>query len=396
MLNSIDLHGFESYYYCKSNWAFKSLELHHLKKLYASLAMNVTTTLKSCDELRPPVKWDYQLSVYLYIFVYGPLTVVGIFLNIISLFVFHRLQNSIYFTIQILAVYDTLFISCAFLMYPFRIIYLYIVLGDLILRFDDWHFGWEIILPVLPLFYSFQTLRNWTVVVVSIERLIVVSFPLKHMVFWRRKTKICLSLFLALTFVVLHWSYFFPKNIPIQWNWPCLKRGQYAFTIWLNPKRYIVFVYDYTLVHRISYFLYLIGTILAPFMILMISNILLVFFVWRAKRLRAKLISTDSQNKQEQILLKMVLSIVAVYIFLEFPASIDRFRAIVPFMNERIAMAIRKIGYVLTMGDSSVNFLIYCATNDSFKLVARQMFLKLYRNILMTKSNSENELVSGH
>ncbi|XP_074655682.1 uncharacterized protein LOC141909195 [Tubulanus polymorphus] len=340
--------------------------------------MSTNTTIVDCDNL-PAIRKDLKFSIYLYIFVYGPITLFGICLNIATIVAFRKLRNSVYYAVEMVAMFDLLFSVAAFTIYPLRSIYIHIVLGDLVFRINDWHFGQEIITVILPFFNVFQMARNWSVVVVSLERLLVVLFPLKIKTAWKKSTMNAICASYTIMSIATNWKYFFPLRIPGLWKWPCLKPGQFAFTSLLDREYVIEPPYNYEFPMHLEYQLFIFGTVGLPFLILLTINVCLVISVFVARKKRKLLTSVkDTSNKkagQEGQVLKMVIAIVVIYFMCESPGCFDRlffflFNDIIPFYAQ---MIVRKVALAFSVLNSSLNFFAYCLTNAKFKMTVKAM-----------------------
>ncbi|XP_074641259.1 uncharacterized protein LOC141899008 [Tubulanus polymorphus] len=342
----------------------------------------------------PPYRWDYAFSVYLYLGAYFPTAIIGILLNIVTIIVFNKMGVASYRSIIILAWFDLLYVITVFIMYPFRIMILITIFGySPIFGYDDWYFGHELIIWTLPLFFAFQMSRNWAVVIVNLERLFVVMSPLYYKRFWGKKQLIGVTVFIFIFSVFCNWPFFFPLTLPGPATWPCLYHGPgpRVFTMGAFGAKTIRTIFDYSAgwAGRFTGFTYLYMMVIVPLFSLIIVNIVLLSFILRhrlAKRrqmLSADGVSKDSrsQSTHEAKILKMVLSIVLVFFVCEIPAGLDRlfyfvwrsFGITVNISGDH-SMVMRKVGILLSCVDSSLNFIIYCATNDIFRKAGSKLF----------------------
>ncbi|XP_074645981.1 neuroglian-like [Tubulanus polymorphus] len=68
---------------------------------------------------------------------------------------------------------------------------------------NDWNFGWIFISVAMPFFYMFQMTRNWCTVLLSLERLIVVLFPIKSRQFPKKRISTWAMAFILLQIVTI-------------------------------------------------------------------------------------------------------------------------------------------------------------------------------------------------
>ncbi|XP_074660574.1 uncharacterized protein LOC141913034 [Tubulanus polymorphus] len=344
--------------------------------IYPSKMINLTTRLE-CDEWRArTVKWEYEFSVYLYLGLYGPTSFSGIVLNVFTLIILRRMNNAVYYLIKVLAAYDILYSVSVFFMFPLRTIHIFNALGDIIIRRDDWYYGWEFIYPFIGFYRVFLLIRNWTVVLISFERLVVVLFPLKHRLFWTRKT-VNAILFILNVFSLL---VYMPNFIPAWSLRPVSCTAGLATFVKhkegsVNP---IVSAWWRFSDNTGSSYL----TAIVPMFKLIVINVVLItaMIVSRLKRRFIVSKSTPTTAK-EQRALQMAFAIVLNYIACESFTFFDRLyykgyirvRFFKSLSQYESTMVLRKIAIGLTVFDSCGNFFIYFLTNNTFKRAVQDM-----------------------
>ncbi|XP_074657150.1 uncharacterized protein LOC141910315 [Tubulanus polymorphus] len=343
------------------------------------MAVNRSWYWVSNCTIKPPITTKYFYHIVFYAGICGPIALAGLVLNSLSIAVFARLNNKAYHSINILAIVDMIYSTNSFFMYPVRAIYVYAILGDLVFRWDDWRFGWEFIVWTWPLLWPLHLLRNGCVVVVSVERVLVIVFPLKYHKFWKRWVIDCIVSMIAVFGFIIYIN-LMPNRLPGLWKWPCLKPKQFAYTVYWrhNPPGVIKtpviqfrrgeFIPKFPFNHRAVF------NGVLPISILISINFVLLAFYFRSKYQRSKLTATQSKSTSDMALFRMVVAVVFAYIALEIPTvanSIGPLAKIWSFkqFGQKIAMATSWL-------NSVVNFTIYCATNKKFRATAKEIFKK--------------------
>ncbi|XP_074658672.1 galanin receptor type 2-like [Tubulanus polymorphus] len=359
-----------------------------------------TSSSRPCtsDDI-PPITWYTRFSFYLFAFVIFPVCAIAIVVNILTLVVLRQLDNSsAYRGIKILAVFDLLFSLDMFFMYPVRIVRVHHTLGEALFRFDDWTFGWDISTVTLPFFFPLLLLRNWTVVLVSVERFLAVRFPFTHQNILKTKIVVVVVVVFGLGSFGLFWHFIAPDRSPSLWRWRCLKPGQYAYVLegktLLEPE----IKQKYAVPDRYSF---TIGGVVLPIVGVIVSNCLLMTALKSAKKQRGKFVnattmsrtSTQSAQQSKQIL-KMVTIVVIFFFVCEMPGSVDRllvlFRVDTKFLSVETKMVFRKLALLLTIVDSCGNFFIYCLTNARFRDATRRVcVVPSFRTITNQRSSCD-------
>ncbi|XP_074645817.1 uncharacterized protein LOC141902074 [Tubulanus polymorphus] len=340
------------------------------------------------------VKWTLKFGVYMYVGFYGPFSVMGVVINLFTLLILRKLNNAVYYLIKVLAVFDILYCLSVFVLYPLRIIHLFSTLGDIVLRRDDWHYGWEFIYTSIGFYYYFQLVRNWSVVLLSLERLVIVVFPMKARVFWTRKLVNRLIGFVNFVSLVTFLPSFFPtfKLKPLR----CKHTGlptyvTRGYSIWYDMMGCVLRVW--------FRFRDGVGTsvlsVIAPMATLIGMNIVLVLALIIDKYRRQKLTATSSEDNakssREQKVARMALAVVFIYIVFEFLTFLEKLYYSMgkplPMWNlEGIdevesLMIYRKMAIGLTVMDSCANFFVYCLTNGNFRNAAREILSKPFHRV---------------
>ncbi|XP_074661564.1 G-protein coupled receptor daf-37-like [Tubulanus polymorphus] len=332
-----------------------------------------------CDEWKDlPLRSDLKFSVYMYIGMYLPACVMGIAFNIFNILVLGKLKGAMYFLVKCLAINDLAFSIAAFVIFPLRTIYIFAVLGDILFRRDDWFFGAWFIYLGTPFFYIFQTTRNWCTTILSFERLIVIMFPMSSRNLPKKVISTIAMLVVGAFAFAFHFVHFLPyqrmPSIGCPARWPYVTHFSGTYDL-IPPKIYIFWRW-----HISDEYMFLWFTVTAPLAILVVMNVALVAAVlFRKFSRRSELGVKDDSSKNELRVLRMVMSVIGVYIVCEGLGFLDRMNSWNWFKitNKKSQMILRKVSLGFSIIDSSVNFGIYCLTNEHFRKQAIDMVERL-------------------
>ncbi|XP_074661548.1 uncharacterized protein LOC141914182 [Tubulanus polymorphus] len=330
-------------------------------------------------------KWKHKFSVYLYLAFYGPVTVSGMGLNVLTLVVLHRMArtSASYYIIKVLAVYDAMYSACAFCLYPLRTARVYHILGDLVFRVDDYAYGWEFITVTVGLYAVFVLVRNWCVVLLSFERLVVVAFPLKSRLFWTRSVVNAALVVVNLFAFVARFPSIVPRN-PLRWRRCNPQPNSYYFMMRDGRYQFTQTALFLGWIHFTDYWVTLVAVCGVPILSLIAINTALIAVLFAGKIRQNRLLTSNeippppsSLNKEKHIL-KMAASVVIAYMILESPHLFHRlYRAGLLGHGGQFSTEFLKLAIGGTLVDSNVNFYIYCLTNAKFKVTAHYLVVEM-------------------
>lgn len=131
-----------------------------------------------------PFHHTYVETFYLFVCGIGPICLLGLLLNCLNLIVLSKKTHfASHSLLRVLAVSDIVFLLTCAVHFVFRHLYAYAILGDQVFRRGD--------REIIPLLYWYSIApyqmalqnRNWTIVLISLERLISIRWPM-----WASKT----------------------------------------------------------------------------------------------------------------------------------------------------------------------------------------------------------------
>jgi hypothetical protein len=290
-----------------------------------------------------------------------PVAVLGAILNIINLIVLrmHKTSLTSVFLLRILAGCDLFFLVTSLVFFTLRHAVVYITNRKVIFGRRDTFIGVEIFYATIPIYFCSLQARNWLVVLLTVERFLNIVFPLwaKTTCSIRNFTKIIMFVFVSSLACHLprFWSQYLIKEIN-----PCT--GLTEFSI---KARQWETTYDQ--------YVYIIALVLVPLFLIYILNTFLIIALRRAMVRRSKMAADGQQKDQGQNQATMtVVSVVILFTICETPASMDRLAGLAGFSQSFAPDGLfrnymRKVGLLLIVFDSSVNFVAYCASNRTFR-----------------------------
>ena len=322
-----------------------------------------------------PTRQVYIDVFIMYIAGIGSITLIGLTLNVINILVLRHQPSSInsILLLQYLAVTDVMFLLVCFVYFPLRHLLTLIVYGDEIFKQNDWLHMSDLLAVIHPLFFITQNHRNWTVVLITMERFLSIAFP-----FWARgaltKPRLRLAFILLGGLSVGGPSiYWFRTGYYTYFN-RCVNR---VVQIVRYPKTTdVYFDYYYTVV-----------TVTVPMMLIYVMNMILIYVMRKSLQTRVKLTHQTHDTKLQRQANAMVVSMMIVFTVCESLSCVDRVLTMVGTKfstHSKIKNYLRKLGLLLNVVDSAFNFVAYCASNPSF----RRGFLSLIRHETKTISSA--------
>ena len=301
-----------------------------------------------------PIRQIYIDVFGMYVGGIGTIALVGLAFNVINITLLRHQRSNInsILLLQYLAVTDILFLLVCFAYFPLRHLLTLIIYGDEIFKDDDWYQLPHILSVVHPLFYITQNFRNWTVVLITIDRFLSIAFPL-----WARSalTKQRLKVAFIVLGVVSAWPARLWLNMYFR---PYFNKCFNREAFWMDFK-FPYFGYYYTFT-----------TVVIPMMLIYLMNIILIYVMRRSYRTRAKLRQQKQDSKQQRQVNAMVISMMVVFTLCETLACVDRLMTAAGMKfpkHSKFKNYSRKLGLLLNVVDSAFNFLAYCASNPSFR-----------------------------
>ena len=281
------------------------------------------------------------------------LSMVGLLANtlVIVVIVGGSLRHSVFMTLLIvLAVADNLVLLSTDLLQPG-------VFGHI--------FG-QALLPCRVLLYIVQssgTMSSWMIVLISIERFMAISYPLKVHIYFSMKRSCILILCLGVLICVVKVYRFFFASIAMSYDLPiCMitrpnERSNIFFSI-LDGLLYC----------------------LIPFCLISILNVMIVKKLKSIKAFRARSqVHSQSSTHRDRSLVPMMLALSLVFAVTTFPVNVLLITSLILEDNAYELNKSYNWVFVLTIGLANlnhiVNFFLYCITGSVF----RNAFLSLFK-----------------
>ncbi|XP_074658328.1 FMRFamide receptor-like [Tubulanus polymorphus] len=315
------------------------------------------TDVTECSYLSKNNVW---LTVLLY--VSTPICLTGFVLNAISFVILrkHSSRSNSFHLLQILAVVDNCFLLVSVSLVNVRRFFSYLTYGRRFFYLSDAFIGPRFLVYLAPPHLIMRMIRNWLIVLISLDRVIHIVFPLKSIVLC---TKFKLNLSFAFIvvfsaglqgfkFCCLRFSHQIPKcpavNIP-------LLRFHAEFPGGVD---------ELTIVTSI---------IILPFVILCVTNTILSVHLYKARAKRQTMATSGGTHGKDQELQAtlLALGIVATFLVCESPNSVERIVEIVFYNGRRLRT--HPMMQVSIQMDSCVNFLVYCLSSKKFRTLTAQM-----------------------
>ncbi|XP_074663037.1 FMRFamide receptor-like [Tubulanus polymorphus] len=310
----------------------------------------------------------------------GLLCAIGFVGNLLSFIVLwkDRSQSTTNFLLQALAIADTLLLIDCIMVMTLRSIYPY--LGIL----KSYYQSMPYMMPYLwPFAMMAQTITNWLVILVTIERYIVVCKPLRAMR-WCTKQKakrgVTLVFILAIIYSIPR---FFEFKVIVFTN-ICANNQTYALredtSLRINP----IFNISYRII------LYFLLIAVGPVVILVILNFKLIRALHKAQRERIILTRSRSTKGQQSQAgnTTVIVAVVTQFIICQMPALVHQVLewSHLPINHTAQSYSVA-VSNMLVAFNSSTNFFIYCLFGRKFRSI-------LIR--LLCGSTSKSSFVSRH
>ena len=317
-----------------------------------------------------PVKRVYTEMFFLYVAGIGSTCLIGLVLNSINLMVLGRQKMELksHLMLRVLAVSDMVFLVTCLVHFVLRHLVALSIYGTALWRRRDrelmplWY--WY---SLPPYFMALQN-RNWIIVLVTTERLLAILAPFWSRVSVTRSRIYKVVVVNAVIAVGMQMSRFFDR-VQKPSTFKCAEPYESVYI--LQPWGQVQ--------DRIGY---VIMVIAIPLTLLYVMNIALIIALYRISAKRAQLHEGDLRQAtaQRQATL-MVIAMLVVFTVCETPAGLDRiarlagakFSSTDPFFH-----CGRRVGLLLIVMDSAVNFLAYCASNRRFRNTLRHLCGKFF------------------
>ncbi|XP_074651640.1 putative G-protein coupled receptor F59B2.13 [Tubulanus polymorphus] len=299
---------------------------------------------------------EWSGRFYINVFVLPQIMLTGLVMNSLIIAIFTRLKSShpSIHLLKCLAIADISLLLSHFLADTLRYLLFYVNYGDNVF-IDPFH-----IYPKMYAYgarvlrFGFMYQRNWLTVLIQLERLLTVLFPLKASQWWTKKRMNRIITVATLSFFL--WSIYFPLSVKIEdYTNPCY--GQQYRIASKNPKIYFLCNKLLDPVFRLIF----------PSAIILIVNTALIATLCVKFRQRKKLGGTGSQQtlKGDSKATRMVISMSITFLLLEMPETFSKVRSYA-LPNAVIWEVAFDIAHISGDVDSCVNFILYCIVNKQF------------------------------
>ncbi|CAC5393223.1 unnamed protein product [Mytilus coruscus] len=229
-----------------------------------------------------------------------------------------------------------------------------------------------------PLFFvitSFSRISAWLVVLVSIERVIAVTFPMKIKI-WVSKERMLMAVIVIyiLTFIFLS-PIAFQYTVGSMFN-----RRTNTTSYFISTSQFYSSYEDILTIHN-----EILGTVLfryLPVFLTMLFNLIIIINLQRRSLRRKGMTTSKTDNKSEDKITRMLLIISAVCLLCTTPGSllllvsrfVDGFEFFGKYHN--IFVVFSDLSLLLSMINSSVNFIIYMVCNKQFSEAYKKIFCR--------------------
>ncbi|KAK3106510.1 hypothetical protein FSP39_021445 [Pinctada imbricata] len=242
-----------------------------------------------------------------------------------------------------------------------------------------------------PIFYlktSFDRISVWLVVLISIERFLAVSFPLKIKI-WVSKARMFIA---VVTIYILTLASLSP--IAAQYTTGTLHNPRTnSTTYFIKPSQFYFNNIDFLKIHNeifgIAVFRYI------PVILVILFNSVIMVSLQRRAKWRSKKSSLKSKDEAQAKITRMLLIVSLVCLICTTPGAIFiLYSQIDPdfvFMGKyhNFFLVISDMCMLLEVINSSANFVIYMLCNEQFYQVYKKMFCSWIKKARPSKPNKE-------
>ncbi|XP_074641414.1 FMRFamide receptor-like [Tubulanus polymorphus] len=321
----------------------------------------------------------HAVSVFIYyvnVALIGPVAITGVILNVINIIALNRqrMAAAAVFMLEFLALLDIGVLITGFIYFVLRYMYGNRGVSKHGFYYSGWGFNLSLALKIDPLYNALLQTRNWCLVLISVDRLIVILAPLKAKIWSTRKNAIKSIAVLVVFDVVLRVL----NSLYVQKFH--LTLGTNLCTGETHLKARKISPLNPATIYAIENASYIVCFVTLPLILLIIINAVLITSLAKSQKSRESMTQNDqrvtSGHKQAT---KMIVGIITVFIICESAPSIDRLAKL--FLKHGYPRAIeiklnylRRISLFLVIADSSLNFFVYFFSNFKFRLVVLQLF----------------------
>nr|XP_012236068.1 PREDICTED: putative G-protein coupled receptor F59B2.13 [Linepithema humile] len=249
------------------------------------------------------------------------------------------------------------------------------------------------LVDILTFFFEFMSV--WLVVVFTIERYIVTKYPLLRRAWCtvkRAKIIVITLIGLAILYTILHVFLFIGLKYYLDEVSYFEKKGINVYDLY----KYIKFEKQ-TGVRKIRTVIDSITLFTLPALVIVICNTLIGYHIYQQNRVRKMLITaSDSSNERTQIfsdkklqykITRMLILVSSIFVILKLPEHY--FHYISSYIPKYVNLLVMYIIFkLLDTAHYSINFVLYCATGQTFRRELIHMFTK--RKNVSKNKNEEN------
>ena len=231
--------------------------------------------------------------------------------------------------------------------------------------------------------HSLITISAWTLVAVTVERVIIVYFPLKAKSVISTGRARATIIVIDILCLILHLHYFFTYG-PVYGS-----DGQVTNPCAVVEGSEVQMYY----ISRVRPWQDLVFRTAAPFFTLLMCNCLIVFRLFQHMRHSKQLVEGNSvkSNKKTKAMTKMLLMISFAFLFLVSPLQImyvvdtsGPFNWIISERWQAIVALRWGIAIPLYYLNNALNFILYCMSGQEFRKALKNLAMKIFGRLSMT------------